>query len=87
MTECSHLGMIRSVPLEGDVCPECVASGDRWVHLRACMTCGFIGCCDSSKNKHSHQHADSAAHPIVRSIESGEDWMWCYVDEVYLAET
>ena len=84
MGKCEHGSMIREVSFEGDECPECVAVGDEWVHLRVCMTCGQIGCCDSSKNKHSHRHADSAGHPIARSIEPGESWMWCYLDEVFL---
>ena len=55
--------------------------GDTWVHLRTCATCGRVGCCDSSENKHAHKHADEAAHPIARSKEPEEDWLWCYVDE------
>jgi CPA2 family monovalent cation:H+ antiporter-2 len=84
--ECAHGDMIQDVPLAGDECPECVALGDRWVHLRVCMTCGVVGCCDSSKNRHAHRHADAAGHPIIRSLQPGESWMWCFVDEVYLAE-
>ena len=86
MARCQHLDMIREVSVAGSECPACVAVGDTWVHLRVCMTCGAIGCCDSSKNKHAHAHAGSEGHPIVRSIEPGESWMWCFVDEVYLAE-
>ncbi|HET7176757.1 MAG TPA: UBP-type zinc finger domain-containing protein [Gammaproteobacteria bacterium] len=69
---------------EKRVCPECVALGDTWVHLRICMICGHVGCCDNSKNKHATAHFKKTAHPIIKSIESNEDWAWCYVDEAYL---
>ena len=65
-------------------CEECLASGDTWVHLRLCLECGHVGCCDSSKNKHATKHFHQTKHPIVRSFEPGEDWRWCYVDEVFL---
>ena len=63
------------------VCPECVALGDTWVHLRICMSCGHVGCCDSSKNKHATKHFLESKHPIIKSFEPGEDWAWCYEDE------
>lgn len=78
---CAHAEMITDVEPSGDSCEACLRLGDAWVHLRACMTCGLVGCCDSSKNKHAGTHASSAAHPIARSIEPGEDWLWCYVDQ------
>src|SRR3712207_4281180 len=78
---CEHTGQIRAVERGSEGCEQCVALGDPWVHLRMCMTCGQVGCCDSSKNRHAHKHADEAGHPIARSAEPGEDWMWCYVDE------
>jgi uncharacterized UBP type Zn finger protein len=78
---CAHLHYIRDVSTEENECKQCVELGDSWVHLRVCMTCGQIGCCDSSTNRHAHRHADELGHPIVRSIQPGEDWMWCYVDE------
>ena len=65
-------------------CRECQKSGDSWVHLRICVTCGHVGCCDSSKNKHARQHFHDAGHPVIQSFEAGEEWMWCYVDNVYL---
>jgi uncharacterized UBP type Zn finger protein len=65
-----------------DVCPECVLAGDTWVHLRLCMECGHVGCCDSSRNRHATRHFHSSQHPIIRSIEPGESWTWCYVDEL-----
>ena len=81
---CGHLDQIEVLDLPDPVagCEECLATGDVWVHLRMCLTCGHIGCCDSSPNRHATAHAESEAHPIVRSIEPGEDWSWCYVDEV-----
>jgi monovalent cation:H+ antiporter-2, CPA2 family len=82
---CAHFDYIRHVNTEGDVCPQCVEKGDAWVHLRVCMTCGQIGCCDSSINKHAHTHADEVGHPIARSIEPGEDWMWCFIDATVVA--
>jgi len=63
-------------------CPECIALGDTWVHLRECLICGHVGCCDSSKNKHATKHFHTSKHPVMRSVEPGEDWGWCYVDEV-----
>lgn len=82
MADCTHIDQIRDVTPVADGCVECLAIGDRWVHLRLCMTCGHVGCCDSSKNKHASAHAKTTGHPIVRSFEPGEDWFWCYVDEV-----
>ena len=70
-------------PLLG--CEECLKTGDRWVHLRMCRTCGKVGCCDSSPNKHATAHFHEVEHPLVRSAEPGEAWAWCYVDEVMLA--
>jgi len=80
---CTHLDMIKleAVPAEVAGCEECLKTGDRWVHLRTCLTCGHVGCCDSSPNRHASKHAAEVSHPIVRSAEPGEDWSWCYVDE------
>jgi len=72
------------VPSATDVCPQCVEQGDTWVHLRVCMTCGQVGCCDSSKNKHARAHFEKEGHPVIRSIEDGESWGWCYVDDQYV---
>lgn len=63
-------------------CQECVAAGDTWVHLRECLVCGHVGCCDSSKNKHATKHFLKLGHAVMRSVEPGEEWGWCYVDEV-----
>jgi len=77
---CGHLGMIRVDTALTAECVPCVRSGDTWVHLRWCTTCGVVGCCDSSKNRHASKHAAQCAHPISGSLEPGEDWLWCYVD-------
>jgi hypothetical protein len=79
---CTHTDMIRAVLPAAAGCEECLRTGGRWVHLRMCRTCGHVGCCDSSPGKHARKHARRAAHPIARSIEPGETWSWCYVDEV-----
>lgn len=84
VTRCTHLDSIRDVSPNAAGCEECLKLGDRWVHLRLCMTCGHVGCCDSSKNKHATRHFDATRHPIARSIEPGEEWFWCYVDNVML---
>jgi uncharacterized UBP type Zn finger protein len=80
-----HVRMIRPViPQTPGGCAECLAIGAGWVHLRLCLTCGHVGCCDSSPHRHARQHAHTVAHPIVRSFEPGEDWRWCYVDEQFV---
>jgi uncharacterized UBP type Zn finger protein len=81
---CSHLGEIRPVKPSGTGCKECLEMGDTWVHLRECLSCGHIGCCDSSKNKHATKHFRQSKHPIIQSFEPGENWRWCYVDEVFI---
>ena len=81
-TVCEHLDQIRVLATESRECAECVRMGDSWVHLRLCLTCGAVGCCDSSKNKHASKHAREEGHPICGSLEPGEAWQWCYVDEV-----
>jgi monovalent cation:H+ antiporter-2, CPA2 family len=81
---CDHVTQIRAVHPSARGCEECLKSGDTWVHLRLCMTCGHVGCCDSSKNKHASKHFHATGHPIMRSLERGEQWGWCYADEVAL---
>jgi uncharacterized UBP type Zn finger protein len=83
-TGCSHLGSIQFTELPDDIagCKECLASGDWWVHLRMCQSCGHIGCCDDSPNKHASAHVRHTGHPIIRSAEPGEDWSYCYIDDV-----
>ena len=86
MADCTHLRSITPQTFQRKAntpngCEECLAMGDRWVHLRLCLECGHVGCCDSSKNKHATKHYHATKHPTIRSIEPGENWMWCYVDE------
>jgi uncharacterized UBP type Zn finger protein len=82
--KCAHLDQVRDVKLSGKECKECVKSGDRWVALRMCLTCGNVGCCDSSKGRHAAQHFHDTQHAVMRSAEPGQDWRWCYVDKIYL---
>ncbi|HEX2223723.1 MAG TPA: UBP-type zinc finger domain-containing protein [Thermoanaerobaculia bacterium] len=84
--QCSHLDQIRDVTPSGDGCKECLETGDDWVHLRLCLACGHVGCCDSSKNQHATRHFHSSGHPVVQSFEPGEDWGWCFLDQVFLEE-
>jgi len=81
---CSHLDQIRPVLPSAPGCEECLKLGDKWVHLRMCMICGHVGCCDSSKNKHASGHFRETSHPIIKSFEAGETWGWCYPDGAYL---
>jgi uncharacterized UBP type Zn finger protein len=78
---CSHLDQVRDVEPHTEGCQECLEIGSRWVHLRMCRSCGKVGCCDSSPNRHATVHFRETGHPIARSIEPGESWSWCYVDE------
>ena len=80
---CTHLGAVKPVvPTTPGACAECRAEGRRlWVHLRMCLTCGHVGCCDSSGRKHATKHFRATGHPIMQSAQPGEDWRWCYVDE------
>ena len=84
MPACTHLDHVEitELPAAVDGCEDCLAAGGQWVHLRICLTCGHVGCCDSSPNRHATAHARASEHPIVRSLEPGEGWSWCYVDEV-----
>ncbi len=81
MTQCTHVDQIRDVAPAADGCVDCLKLGDRWVHLRLCLSCGYVGCCDQSKNKHATKHYHASGHPIIQSLERGESWRWCYVDE------
>jgi uncharacterized UBP type Zn finger protein len=78
---CTHLDAVRDVTPRSTGCEECLALGTWWVHLRLCMTCGHVGCCDNSPGRHATAHFHETAHPIIRSYEPGEHWWWCYVDE------
>jgi len=84
--ECTHLNQIKVTSTKEHVCPDCVKLGDEWVHLRLCLECGYVGCCDSSKNQHATKHFHHTKHPLIRSIEPGETWVWCYVDEIVPGE-
>lgn len=85
MQNCTHLDLIRPVaPRTPQGCEECLKLGMSWVHLRLCMTCGHVGCCDNSIGKHATGHFHSSGHPIIKSFEPGEDWAWCYVDELVI---
>jgi uncharacterized UBP type Zn finger protein len=83
--QCTHLDQIKDVTPDSTVgCSDCLKIGSTWVHLRLCMTCGRVACCDNSPNRHATAHYHATGHPIIRSFEPGEDWYWCYVDEVFL---
>jgi uncharacterized UBP type Zn finger protein len=86
MASCAHLNHVQVTELPESVegCEECLASGGQWLHLRICLECGKVGCCDSSPNRHASAHAQSAGHPIIRSLQPGEDWSWCYEDDIAL---
>jgi uncharacterized UBP type Zn finger protein len=79
---CTHLDQIKITHTKAHVCEDCVKIGDTWVHLRLCLECGHVGCCDSSQNKHATKHFHKTQHPLMRSIEPGETLMWCYVDNI-----
>ncbi|HXW58109.1 MAG TPA: UBP-type zinc finger domain-containing protein [Solirubrobacteraceae bacterium] len=83
MATCTHLDQVELTELPESVegCPECLAAGDPWLHLRICLECGKVGCCDDSPNKHASRHAHRSGHPLIRSLEPGETWSWCYVDQ------
>lgn len=84
MAGCTHLDMIEvtELPERVEGCEECLRTGGVWLHLRICLTCGHVGCCDDSPNRHATAHQTSSGHPLIRSLEPGEDWAWCYEDEV-----
>jgi uncharacterized UBP type Zn finger protein len=79
---CAHLAGVTFLPdASTRECAECIAAGDTWVHLRMCLECGNVGCCDSSKNRHATRHYQGTGHPVIRSLEPGERWVWCFIDE------
>ena len=84
--QCTHLELVKFTSTENHACEACVKMGDPWVHLRLCLICGRVGCCESSKNKHATRHFRETGHPLARSIEPGESWVWCYADQVLAAE-
>jgi uncharacterized UBP type Zn finger protein len=83
MNGCEHLKEIQKVTPSADGCEECLKTGSWWVHLRLCESCGHVGCCDSSPNRHATKHFHATNHPIIKSLEPGEDWGYCYVDDMF----
>jgi uncharacterized UBP type Zn finger protein len=81
---CTHLDQVKPVRPTTKGCEECLRTGDRWVELRLCLTCGQVGCCDSSKNKHATKHFRETGHPLIQSLQTGDDWRWCYIDQTYV---
>ncbi len=81
---CAHLDHVKvtQLPDSVDGCADCLLTGDPWLHLRICLECGHVGCCDDSPNRHASAHASASEHPIIRSIEPGEEWSWCYIDQL-----
>ena len=78
---CTHLDQVSDVTPNSEGCEECLAAGDWWVHLRMCMSCGHIGCCDTSPEQHATAHFEATGHPVIQSFEPGEDWFWDFRDE------
>ena len=85
MPKCKHLEVANDdvIPKTPDGCEECLASGDEWVYLRLCLTCGHVGCCDNSKNKHATKHFQKTKHPVIKSFQPGKNWSYCFIDKVY----
>jgi uncharacterized UBP type Zn finger protein len=81
---CEHLSQVGSVTPTAKGCEDCLKTGDRWVHLRLCETCGHVGCCDSSPNRHATKHFQATSHPVIKSLEPGEEWGYCYVDDLFV---
>jgi uncharacterized UBP type Zn finger protein len=81
---CNHREMINDVVPSAQGCEDCLKTGDTWINLRMCLTCGYVGCCDSSPNKHATRHFKQTGHPIVQSFKGDEDWVWCYIDKEFL---
>jgi uncharacterized UBP type Zn finger protein len=81
---CTHLDQIRDVVPSASGCEDCLRIGGTWVHLRMCLSCGHVGCCDNSPNRHATGHFRATGHPLMESREPGESWMYCYIDDVFL---
>jgi len=86
MEYCEHVSTIADVTPSADGCEDCLKVGGHWVHLRECLICGHIGCCDSSPGRHATAHFHSTQHAIIRSFEPGEDWGYCYIDDAFYEE-
>jgi uncharacterized UBP type Zn finger protein len=82
-TRCTHAGLIRDdvVPTTADGCEECLRAGSSWVHLRVCLVCGHVGCCDESPNRHARRHFHATGHPVIQSYEISENWRYCFIDD------
>ena len=80
--ECGHLDQIREVAPSAQGCEDCLKIGSGWVHLRICLICGHVGCCDNSPNRHATKHFHATRHPLIQSFEPNESWIWCYIDEI-----
>jgi uncharacterized UBP type Zn finger protein len=87
MRECTHADhvLVTELPDAVDGCEDCLRTGGKWLHLRICLECGHVGCCDDSPNRHARAHAQSDRHPIIRSLEPGETWSWCFEDDIALS--
>lgn len=83
MQQCQHIADINEVTPNSNGCEDCLKIGGQWLHLRLCETCGHVGCCDSSPNKHATKHFHATNHPIIKSFEKGEDWAFCYIDDLF----
>lgn len=83
MLTCTHLAQIHEVTPSASGCEDCLKMGGQWVHLRLCLSCGHVGCCDSSPNRHATKHFHRTQHPIIKSLEPGEEWGYCYVDDAF----
>jgi uncharacterized UBP type Zn finger protein len=84
--KCEHINEIHKVSPSADGCEDCLKTGDGWVHLRLCKICGYVGCCDSSPNRHATKHFHQTNHPIIKSFEPHEEWGYCYVDDLMFAK-
>lgn len=83
MNKCKHFDEIGTVKSLAEGCVDCLKTGDKWVHLRLCLTCGYVGCCNNSKNKHATKHFKNTTHSLIKSLELGEEWIWCFIDEKF----
>ena len=81
---CTHLEQSKEVTPSADGCEDCLKSGGRWLHLRLCMECGHVGCCDNSPGRHATKHFQQTSHPVIKSFEPDEEWGWCYLDELFV---
>lgn len=84
MQQCEHMNTLTEVKPNSEGCEECLKMGDEWVNLRLCLTCGHVGCCDDSKNKHATAHFHETTHPVMQSLKPGETWRWCFVDKALM---